>query len=277
MPRLRSRVAAAAAGVALAGLTVATTLTFAAGNPPRAAAPKHKLAARSTLVVPDVVGKAYIFAEGMLDDAGFAWRVEGPVAGFAANTVVEQTPDPGARVLDTGAPTIALLLEANPQYAETGSAVDAAPFAGTAIRFLVTPRRARPRKTAATTQRAARAHRQGPTKAAAEHATGRRRPPAFTKPGAPKEPLDEMPLTDRALLLRTWLRTHRTPTAPNVRHWLYQHAWIVDGGRFGWWHGAQALQTLIQVDRAVQRLWHVGSRSEAVAREALAEVRTRTR
>ena len=86
-----------------------------------------------------------------------------------------------------------------------------------------------------------------------------------------------MPLTERALLLRTWVAKHRHPTAANVHHWLYQHAWIVTGARFGWWHGADALRTLIVVDREVQRLWKIGNRSERVAENALAEVQTRTR
>jgi hypothetical protein len=63
------------------------------------------------------------------------------------------------------------------------------------------------------------------------------------------------------------------PTNQLVNYWLYQHAWIVTGARFGWWHGAQALETLIRVDEQVQRQWGVGSRSEAVARAALAKVR----
>ena len=86
-----------------------------------------------------------------------------------------------------------------------------------------------------------------------------------------------MPLADRAKLLGTWVGAHRKPTAANVRHWLYQHAWIVTGAKFGWWHGEQALQILISVDRQVEREWKMGRRSEALARSALAEVRARTR
>ena len=47
------------------------------------------------LVVPNVSGQAYVFAKGTLQDAGFAWRVEGSVRGYAANTVVEQRPAAG--------------------------------------------------------------------------------------------------------------------------------------------------------------------------------------
>jgi hypothetical protein len=92
-------------------------------------------------------------------------------------------------------------------------------------------------------------------------------------PGAPKEPLDEIPLPARARRLEAWLTRSRGRTAANERHWLYQHAWIVTGARFGWWHGAEALSVLIRVDRGVESQWGVGYRSEAVARGALAAVR----
>jgi hypothetical protein len=102
---------------------------------------------------------------------------------------------------------------------------------------------------------------------------GRPRPPAFRVPGAPKEPLDEIPLPSRARRLEAWLTLDRGPTAANQRHWLYQHAWIVTGARFGWWHGAEALNVLIRVDRRVESQWGIGYRSEAVASGALAAVR----
>ena len=86
-----------------------------------------------------------------------------------------------------------------------------------------------------------------------------------------------MPLTARARRLDRWLSSNRSLTDPNVSYWLYQHAWIVTGAKFGWWHGAQALDRLIQVDQRVQRVWGIGSRSEHVARAALAEVRTKSR
>jgi len=73
--------------------------------------------------------------------------------------------------------------------------------------------------------------------------------------------------------LEAWLTLDRGPTAANQRHWLYQHAWIVTGARFGWWHGAEALNALIRVDRRVESQWGIGYRSEAVARGALAAVR----
>ena len=99
------------------------------------------------------------------------------------------------------------------------------------------------------------------------------RPVAFAVAGAPKEPLKEMPLPARAQLLRSWVAAHPRPNDANVRHWLYQHAWIVEGAKFGWWHGAEALQTLIAVDREVEAHWGVGHRSEAIARATLKRVR----
>jgi len=102
------------------------------------------------------------------------------------------------------------------------------------------------------------------------------RPPAFSSPGAPKEPLDEITLPARALRLEAWLGK-RPKTSANVQNWLYQHAWIVTGAKFGWWHGAQALETLIRVDQSVQRQWGLGGKSEAVARAALAKVRREAR
>src|SRR5205085_12488955 len=101
---------------------------------------------------------------------------------------------------------------------------------------------------------------------------GARRPAAFVVRGAPKEPMNEISLPARAHLLGAWVAAHPKPTNANVRHWLYQHAWIVDGAAFGWWHGAQALHMLIGVDRKVEARWGIGRRSEAVARAALVRV-----
>jgi hypothetical protein len=103
------------------------------------------------------------------------------------------------------------------------------------------------------------------------------RPAAFTMPGAPTEPLDEIALPVRARRLDAWLTARHGPTAANQRHWLYQHAWIVAGANFGWWHGAEALRLLVRVDRRVESRWGIGFRSEAVARRALAAVEARTR
>lgn len=102
------------------------------------------------------------------------------------------------------------------------------------------------------------------------------RPPAFVVPGARAEPLDEMPLADRAAKLGTWLDSHRSPTNANVKYWLYQNEWVVTGAKLGWWHGAQALRTLIAVDARTQALWGIGGKSKADAEAALAFVDSKT-
>ena len=81
----------------------------------------------------------------------------------------------------------------------------------------------------------------------------------------------------RAQALAAWIEKHRQPTAANLNYWLYEHAYIVAGARFGWWHGAEALQILIGVDQRAEKLWGVGKQSELVARKALAEVQARAR
>jgi PASTA domain len=227
------------------------------------------------LVVPSVTGQAFVFAKGMLEDSGFAWRVEGPVHGYAANRVVGQSPAAGTKVVNTGAPTIVLHLEKG-QYAQNGAPEDTASYTGTRI---VIPGAARPKPATPKTV----APKPAPTavapkkpavaKPAKKPAVSKARPPAFVRPGAPKEPLNEISLPARANQLVAWAATNPKATKKNVGHWLYQHAWIVDGARFGWWHGAQALTTLVAVDRKLQRLWGIGHRSEAVARAALKRVK----
>ena len=84
------------------------------------------------------------------------------------------------------------------------------------------------------------------------------RPPAFVVHGAPKEPLDELPLPERARALGRYVASHRH-TAAAVNHFLYQHAWIVTGAKFGWWRGSQALEILVAVDRQAQKAWGRGA------------------
>jgi hypothetical protein len=117
-------------------LLLTAAITYAAG--PSATPPTvrtaPKLSVPTTLVVPDVRGQIYVFAKGMLEDAGFAWRVTGSIEGYATNAVVAQTPPPGTRVRDTGSPTIVLRL-AHGTYAQVGTPENAAPFAGTKLRL----------------------------------------------------------------------------------------------------------------------------------------------
>jgi hypothetical protein len=242
-------------------LLATATLTFAAQRSMVATPPVQKAAklAPAVLVVPDVRGQAYVFAKGMLEDGGFAWRVKGKVEGYAANTVASQAPLPGTRVVDTGAPTIVLQLRRNRGYAQEGTPENAAPFTGSPIRLAGVPRR------------------KAAPEAKAPQRTRPTRPPAFTVPGAPQEPLDEMALPARAKRLNAWLSTHRRPTNANVRAFLYQHSWIVTGAKFGWAGGAQALRILVRVDRRAQRLWGIGKKNERVARAALRAVAARSR
>src|SRR5918995_2491612 len=121
-------------------LLAAASFTFAAGSKQPAA--EQQPAARPArekpkiLVVPDLRRQAYVFAKGILQDAGFAWRVDGSVKGYAANTVVVQKPAPGTRVIDNGAPTVVLRLERNGEYAEHGLPENHSPFAGTSVVLL---------------------------------------------------------------------------------------------------------------------------------------------
>jgi len=231
--------------------------------------------AAATLVVPDLSGQAFVFAKGTLEDNGFAWQVLGSVHGYAANTVARQSPPAGTRVRDTGAPTISVTLKRT-VYAEKGSPEDVSPYGGTAVQPIalastsVSPAAPSPAapKTTQTTPAAKTAE---PKAAATGTAT---RPPAFVVKGAPAEPLKEMPLTQRAELLSAWIGAH-SKTKANVRHYLYQHSWIVTGASFGWWHGAIALRKLIAADQIAQQRWGIGKKSELVARRALAEVEAR--
>lgn len=267
----------------VAAVLASATITFAAvqGKP---LAPVVKPAAKKPLEtkrVPDVTGQAYVFAKGTLEEAGFAWNVVG-AGGYAVNRVSAQSPAAGVLVVDTGAPTVVLTLGRNSAYPELGTPENGSPYIGTAV---VLPgqkarvRRKKPRPapvvapTARPKERAGRASFGG----GKVKLTPASRPPAFEVAGAPSEPLDEMPLPDRARALDAWLSKHRQKTDANVKHWSYQHAWIVYGASFGWWRGAEALEILVAVDRRVRSLWGIGSESETVARNALAEVRQRSR
>jgi hypothetical protein len=241
--------------------------------------------AAATLVVPDLSGQAFVFAKGTLEDTGFAWQVIGSVHGYAANKVARQSPPAGTRVRDTGAPTISVTLKRT-AYAEKGSPEDVSPYLGTPVQPIslaatsVSP--AAPVPAAPTAAQTKPATKSAEPKAATQTAEPKPatktagRPPAFVAAGAPTEPLKEMPLAQRAELLSAWLGAHGK-TRANVRHYLYQHSWIVTGASFGWWHGAEALRKLIAADRIAQHRWGIGKKSELVARRALADVEARTK
>jgi hypothetical protein len=258
-----------------AAFTLAADNTIVGAAKPNAAAAP---AAQPELIVPSVSGQAYVFAKGILEDAGFAWHVAGSVHGYSSNRVVTQSPAAGTRVVDTGAPTVTLRLVRGP-YDQLGRPADNSPYSGTAVRLAglasVTKPAAKPKakpKTKPVAKPKAKPVAKPKQKPTTEPSA---RPPAFSVQGAPKEPLDEMPLTARAQRLETWV-AGKPKTPANVQHWLYQHAWIVTGARFGWWHGADALETLIRVDQRVEREWGIGAKSESVARATLAQVRRRS-
>jgi PASTA domain-containing protein len=230
-----------------------------------------------TLVVPDVAGQAFVFAKGTLEDTGFAWRVAGNVHGYAANKVGSQSPPAGTEVRDTGAPTITVTLTRT-SYPEKGEPEDVSPYLGTALEPIALPKAVSDVTPAPTAPKPKPTEQKpAPEKTAPAVAAPTSRPPAFVLPNAPKEPLKEMPLPARARLLAVWIDAHPKPTSVRVRHFLFQHAWIVTGAKFGWWHGAQALRRLIVADQLVERRWGIGKKSELVARKALAEVEARTK
>jgi hypothetical protein len=263
----------------LVALGATAGLTFAAGAPP-AAAPAAAPAAKKTvqtLLVPDLRNQAFVFAKQQLQDGGFAWRVTGGVQGYAANTVVAQSPAPGTKVIDTGSPLVQVTLaRAGAKYAQPGTPEDTSPYPGTPVRLADAPVRVTPAPHAAPKPKAAAKPKPAATPKAVA-ALPQKRPPAFLVPGARKEPLDEIPLTTRAARLGAWIAAHPKPTDANVKHWLYQNAWVVSGAEMGWWHGAAALRTLVAVDHRTVAVWGIGEKSEAVARRALAEVEARSR
>jgi hypothetical protein len=272
----------------------AATYTLAADKVPSA---KHEQKAEAVskphvLVVPDVRKKAYVFAKGILQDAGFAWRVEGSVKGFAANTVTVQRPAPGTKVIDNGAPLVVLSLSRNSTYGESGLPENSAPYKSTRVVLVsdwasqqIEPTTSDSTETASTetsatttdtgpttTEPAATTTAPAGTTTEPEESGDNTRKPDFEVPGAPAEPADEMPLPDRARALQRRLAGPKKPPQHLINFWLYQHSWIVTGARFGWHNGAEALRILIKVDQSLERRFGFGARSEVVARRALAYV-----
>jgi hypothetical protein len=272
----------------------AATYTLAADTVPIAKHEKKSeaVAKPHVLTVPDVRKKAYVFAKGILQDAGFAWRVEGSVKGFAANTVTVQRPAPGTKVIDNGAPVVILTLTKNATYGESGLPENSAPYKGTRVvlvsdwaRDQIEPTTSGERETtstetgatttapaATTTQPAATTTEPAGTTTEGEEPEEKTRKPDFEVPGAPAEPAGEMPLPDRARALQRRLAGPNKPSRHLIDFWLYQHSWIVTGARFGWHDGAEALRVLIKVDQTLERRFGFGARSEVVARRALAYV-----
>ena len=264
----------------LVWILATSSVTFAASaRAPKQAAPQLPAAPKTQplLIVPDVRRQAYVFAKGILEDGGFAWRVQGSVKGYAANKVATQKPAPGTRVVDNGAPTITLQPRAERRLRGARAPRERLAAArhphrpprpgGEAVQAV-----AKPAKPAAPVQETP-AEEAPPAEAPADQD----RKPAFVLAGAPAEPLDEMPLPARARLLEQRLAGEGRPAPELVQDWLYQHAWVVTGAKFGWSGGAEALRTLIRVDEDLQARFGFGAKSEAVARAALAQVERQSR
>jgi hypothetical protein len=278
MPLTRLRFAVVAA--VLVACSVGATVTLAAARQAAAHRSSSVPAVKwPPLVVPDVRGQIYVFAKGMLEDAGFGFRVQGSVPGFPGNHVVVQVPAPGTKVLNNGSPVVTLRLSGSSKA--QGSPQNLAPYPMSQLRVFhrrVTVASRVVPKAAAPTAKAAPKAKPAATPAHVKHATktaAQRRQPDFVVAGAPKEPLDEMPLVDRARKLDSWVASHPAQTPANVQRWLFQHAWIVTGAKFGWWHGAQALQVLIGTDSRIEAQWGIGLRSQRQAQAALAWVQAR--
>jgi hypothetical protein len=231
----------------------------------------------ATVVVPDVTGQAFVFAKGTLEDTGLAWKVVGSVHGYAANKVSKQTPAAGTKLKDTGAPTITVTLERT-AYPEQGEPEDVSPYFGTSVQPIGLPKTT-PAPTPSPAPAAPKPVAPKPAAAKpkpAAHVAADKRVPDFVVAGARPEPQNEMPLPQRAHLLSRWIASH-SKTRANVRHFLYQHSWIVTGAQFGWWHGAESLRELIAADRAAEQRWGIGRKSQLVARAALTEVEARSK
>jgi len=263
----------------------AATFTLAAdkkATPPTTGADPAQAAKPTVLTVPDVRNKAYVFAKGILQDAGLAWRVRGAVQGYSANVVVWQSPSPGSRVIDNGAPIVSVRLSKNAAYGERGLPENDAPYTGTRVVYLTDWREAHEQSTQSTSTQATTSEPSTTTAETAPTTTTEpstttepepeTRKPDFEVPGAPAEPADEVTLSQRARQLAKRMDAMPKPTNRLVNYWLYQHSWIVTGARFGWHDGAEALRILIKVDQSLERRFDFGARSETVARRALAYV-----
>jgi PASTA domain len=123
------RAMAAAAAV----LLVSATISLAADKPTVRVPAAHMAAQRQVMVVPDVRNQLFVFASGNLEDGGFGWKVRGSVGGFPGNVVASQSPKPGTHVIDTGAPTVTLVL-ARGRGVELGEPQNRSPYGASVIR-----------------------------------------------------------------------------------------------------------------------------------------------
>ena len=278
-------------------LLAAASWTLAAGGPqdsetattaPAAGEP----AKPEVLVVPDVKRQAYVFAKGILQDAGFAWRVKGAVKGYAANTVATQSPAAGhAGRRQRRAPGRRHPASRSTEYAERGVPENESPYEGTPVVLMSDWHAEQP--PGRDRSRAAGDHdRSGPRPRPHRPRRPRpqRPPPPLRRPPPSRSRAPTAPRTSSFRARRAspstrcrsrsarrsssaaWPRSRRGPGEKFVGHWLYQHAWIVTGAGFGWRNGDDALRTLVQVDRSLYVRFGFGAKSEQVARRMLAWV-----
>jgi len=118
--------------VAAAVLLVSATISLAADKPAAHKPAMHTAPQRQVMTVPDVRGQLFVFASGIIEDGGFGWKVRGSVGGYPANLVVSQSPKPGSHVIDTGTPTITLVLAQH--GAQTGEPQNRSPYGASVIR-----------------------------------------------------------------------------------------------------------------------------------------------
>src|SRR5213596_645256 len=137
------RIAARLPRLAIVGVVVLlASATLAVGAAKKMAATPQGAPApvtTPTVTVPDITGQAFVFAKGTLEDAGLAWKVAGTVHGYAANKVAKQSPAAGAKLRDTGAPTITVTLERT-GYPQQGEPEDVSPYFGTSVQPVGLPK-----------------------------------------------------------------------------------------------------------------------------------------
>ena len=220
------RVVAFVVVCALASMALAILFTHSDASESKG---RVKITKPPNKVVPGVVGQLYVFAEGTLQEHGFGWKVVGPVEGFAGVTVASQDPVAGTTVVDTGAPLVTLRLAKPKDYVPQGTPENSSPYVGTEILLPAgsagTGRSTTSARTTTTstfsTSTTTGSTTTGSTSTTTHSTTSTKpnpsqaRPPAFTIAGAKPEPLDEIPLPQRAKSLNAWLDSHREASAAN--------------------------------------------------------------
>ena len=243
---------------------------------PRRPAPSRRSSSRSSCRT--CASRPTSSRRASLEQDGFAWRVTAPCPGFAANVVVSQSPAPGTRVFDDGAPTSSLRLSRNATTRRRACPRTSRPYAGKP-----SPGRSACGAAEAKDRPGEGRHSGGEAResAAAEGEAVTAEAAKPTPPPARARPPSSSPARRRSRSTRSssaparsssqpGSRSIRSRTAANVDHWLYQHAWIVTGAKLRL--VATAPQALRDADRrrpaVSQKLWGVGSQSEQVARAA---------